>query len=298
MVVFKRLRICNVDSKATANDLSELFGLRKTTYLQRNCCIEIKPPEDGKIHAIAVLPQQVYDELITLNGIDFYEKKLEITDADYADEAGEGDAQSSTNPSSRNEEEEDEILYMQLDCRNHPDLNFPPVRVVEICDALMTDHQDDPHKAVKALWGRYLGVFCIESKDMNRYVDKSLIVRGHEIKLSPIRKQQRQRTLRDPEGIKIRIFDAYGLKFRGIDNDAFNEYFQNLGVEVIKQTQPERCRDRPDVFNTNRFIVVKKKNDKGETIDFGTKIFVAGFYFNLSYWNIQKFCALCMKKHG
>ena len=98
--------------------------------------------------------------------------------------------------------------------------------------------------------------------------------------------------------MKIRIFDAYGLQYRGIDNTLFDEYFTSLGVEIIKQTQPERCLERREVFNTNRYIVVKKMNEEGVKIDFGTRITVSGHSFKLSYYGMQKFCDLCNRKHG
>ena len=158
-------------------------------------------------------------------------------------------------------------------------------------------HEDDPHKAVKTFRGKDIGLYSIESKDMERYVNSSLVIRGHKINLIPIRKNEK-RNFRDPESIKIRIFDAYGLAFRPIDNEEFNEYFSNLGVGITKPTQPERCRDHRDVFNTNRFIVVKKTNAEGVTIDFGTRITVSGKSFKISYPGIERFCGLCDRKHG
>ena len=110
-------------------------------------------------------------------------------------------------------------------------------------------------------------------------------------------KQQRQ-IYRDPDGIKIRIFDAYRMQHRGIQGDLFDEYFENLGVQVIKRSQPERCRDNRNIFNSNRFIVVKKENDNGDPVDFGERIQVSGVQFNLSYYGIQKWCPECDRKHG
>ena len=56
-------------------------------------------------------------------------------------------------------EAEGEILFMILDVRNHPDLNFPLLNEIEVGDAVLLKHQNDPHLAVNAGWGSRLGIF-------------------------------------------------------------------------------------------------------------------------------------------
>ena len=131
-----------------------------------------------------------------------------------------------------------------------------------------------------------------------RYVDKSVTIRGKQIKLTPVRKKQKEQRDLDPDGIKIRIFDAYRMQTRAIHGDEFDEWFERLGVNIIIRARPERCRENRNFFNTNRFIVVKKTNEKGESVDFGDKITVSGYTFKLSYPGKLTWCPECETKHG
>ena len=135
-------------------------------------------------------------------------------------------------------------------------------------------------KAVKTFWGRNEGTFGIESQDMKRYLDKSVVIRGHEINLTPIRKRRQQdqqkRPFFDPDGVKVKIYDAFSLNCRSIKNKTFDDFFTNMGVDIIKQTQPERCKERRDTYNTNRFLVVKNVDENGKKIDLGERISVSG----------------------
>ena len=306
MVAFNRLRVSNLDERATATELSQLFGLRATPYLVKNSSIEVKSTEDELRYALVILPQEIAVEILKLTGIEFYEQKLVIKDED------DDDTSPTTSNAPVTEQDPEDILYMLLDLRNYPHWQVPkPVNEVEVCDALLIDFADDHHKAIKSGWGLTLGTFRIESTDMKRYVDKSLMIRGVPVPLIPIRPavhhdtqgnsrqtQYRARDNRDPDGIKIRIFDAYTLQNRGIDNSRFDEYFENLGVEIIKPTQPETCRERREILNTNRFIVVKKFNDQGTKVDFGERITVQGLSFRLSYYDMKKWCSQCKFSHG
>ena len=221
------------------------------------------------------------------------------------------DDASTTNGNNGSSDEivEEDILYLLLDCRL-PTFVFNPVKEIEVCAALQLEHGDDHHTAVQTFRGRNLGTFSIESTDMKRYVGTHLVIRGKEIPLTPIRKrkpnqpQQQHRNFsdrrrfHDPDGLKIRIFDAWKIHHRQIPHNAFNEYFEQIGVEIIKPTQPERCREYREVFNTNRFIVVRKIKDDGTVVDFGERISVAGVSFKLSYFGIQRYCGLCDTAHG
>ena len=73
--------------------------------------------------------------------------------------------------------------------------------------------------------------------------------------------------------MKIRFFNAFDGASRILENSIFDEYFVNMGVEIVIPTQIERQRDRRD-FNTNRYIVVKKVDAEGKSVDFGERITV------------------------
>ena len=295
--------------------MSKLFGFNRTPHLRKNSCVEIKDFADEERHARVVLPGTELTEALKLNGVDFYGKKLvvvEENDTDDNSSAGnnsspsghemETDASNSSNPNA----DEQKILYMLLDCRNYPALNFPPVGTFEVYDALNIDHGDDYLKVVKQFYGRNLGTFSIQSDDFERYVGKKIVIRGKEIELTPVRENpdrqnQRQENRRsrdhDPEAMKIRIFGAFDGKHRALDNYIFDDYFASLGAEMVIPTPIERYYDRRD-FNENRYIVVKKADSNGNKIDFGERIYVGGTSFKISYKDQLKFCGRCKVRHG
>ena len=307
---FQRLIVTNIDERATAHDLSDLFGFNSDEQLRKWCFVEVRQGDDNLKFARVICPVEQQLEVLKLNGIEFFGRNLTISNADTQepDASTPPTQQTSTESTEETAEDQGEILWMLLDCRNHPELSYPLVQEVEVCDALMLDHADDPHKAVRTLRGRNIGTFAIESMDMARYVEKTVTIRGKEIPLQPIRRkarnpqQQNDRSTkqrqRDPDSIKIRIFDAFRVQYRNISSTLFDEYFANMGVTVVISTRPERCLENRNFFNANRYIVVKKVNDKGENVNFGERIEVAGISFNLSYYNIQKYCYDCDRKHG
>ncbi len=299
-VIFLVLKVRNLTETTSVSDLTNLFGLHATPYLKKWSAVEIE--EGDERVAKVICPEDIYEELRKLNGVEYEGKNLVI----QGEVDGNDEEQTPTEQSPENEE----ILFMLLDCRNHPDLNFNPVKEIEVCEALHIQHADDLHKAVKTYEGNRKGTFGIQSTDMERYVGTNLVIRGHEIPLKPIRKRPRgqrhdnqfsgrqKQKHYDPDSLKIRIFDAWELRYRKIDYNLFDEHFRSLGAEIIRSTQPERCRDDPDIFNTNRYIVVKKTNENGELIAFGNRITIDGISFKLSYFGIQRYCGLCQRSHG
>ena len=53
---------------------------------------------------------------------------------------------------------------------------------------LNIDHGDDPLKEVKPGWETDIGTFEIHSDNLERYLDKNLTIRRHEIQPTPIGK--------------------------------------------------------------------------------------------------------------
>ena len=309
----KVLLVKNISNTVTSSDVSKLFGFNRTQHLRKNSCVEIKDFADEERHARVVLPGTEFAEALKLNGVDFYGNKLVVveesdnpnTDSSNSLPSGHGTETNGTDSSEPNAEEP-KILYMLLDCRNYPALNFPPVGTFEVYDALNIDHGDDYLKVVKQFYGRNLGTFSIQSDDIQRYVDKKLVIRGNEIDLTPVRENperqnQRQENRRsrnhDPDAMKVRIFGAFDGKHRALDNYLFDEYFASLGAEMVIPTRIERYYDRRD-FNENRYIVVKKTDSNGKKIDFGERIYVGGTSFKISYKDQLKFCGRCKVRHG
>ena len=313
-LIFRVLKVRNLSETANVNDLTTLFGLHATPFLKKWSAVQI---EEGDERVAKVFcPDEIYEELRKLNGIEYEGKNLVIEGEVDGDDEPQTPVELPQTPTetpqtpAEQTPENEEILYMLMDCRNYPDLNFSPVKEIEVCEALHIQHADDPHKAVKTYEGNRKGTFGIQSTDMERYVGTSLVIRGYEIPLNPIRKRPRGQRLDNqnpgrqkpknynPDGLKIRIFDAWELRYRKIDYNLFDEHFRSLGAEIIRSTQPERCRDDADIFNTNRYIVVKKTNENGELIAFGNRITIDGVSFKLSYFGIQRYCGLCQRAHG
>ena len=301
----------------TAEEIVDLFSLTSPSRV-------IVSASDGENNANIEVPESMITGVIKLSGVSFKGRDLVFVDNTTAEGANGNQMAESTDEVTTTPPTEDgtpeggtdnasndpegEILFMVLDVRNHPDLNFPLVNETEVCDALLQKHPNDPHLAVKAGWGSRLGTFIVESTEMDAYLGTSLEIRGHSIPLKPMRKQQRpqstgnsvrqRRNDFDPDTLKVRIFDAYEVRYRSIPSEAFDRVFIELGCDVVKPTLPERCRERRELLNTNRYTIVKPFKADGTKIDLGGFVLVEGRRFKISYPGKEHFCTLCQKKHG
>ena len=301
----KHLVIKNV-GEITVDDIKDLFGL--TSGSSR---IEISATGNEN-YATIELPESSVEDVVKLSGVTFKGRDLvievESRVSPVGTSSGTPEDDATGNPTVEVCEDEGDILFMVLDVRNHPDLNFPLVNETEVCDALLQKHASDPHLAVKAGWGSRLGTFVIESTDMLPYVGTFLDIRGHEIPLKPVRKQpprqradghqHRRHNDFDPDTVKVRIFDAYEVRYRSILSEDFDKVFIDMGVDVVRPTVPERCRERRELLNTNRYVIVKPFDENGAKIDMGTHVTVGNRTFKIAYPGKQHFCTLCQKKHG
>ena len=203
------------------------------------------------------------------------------------------------------------ISHMEVDtrrpewCRNH-------VKLIEVIRAFELEHREDFNKSITAMRGGLMGLFMLESENYERYRNKSVFVRGVELKITP--RIQKEREGPSPiygrynqnhryhgerrEGTLVTIWDSYKFKVRHISNELFDEHFQNIeGVEVIKQTQPQKTPGS-STLNNNRYLVVKNEAEDKSKIDLGSSVEIMGQSWNLSYRGIQKYCFLCDEKHG
>ena len=311
----KKLTISNIGTEITVENLKALFGLENDGTAKVNIVTT-----DTEVMAVMEVNDDIYSEVIKLNGLKFKGVEIRvIPEEGTTDDAAAMQMETTTADSEGEtaiiESEEGDPIFMVLDVRDYPHFNFPPVTETEVCDALLVTHPNDPHVAVKTGWGRRLGTFVIESTDMKPYVDTSLTIRGHEIPLKPIfRKRRAERDSNegtdedtgeenyeknfDPETLKVRIFDAFEVRYRSISSEEFDNAFLEMGVDVVKPTLPEKCRDRRDILNGNRYIIVKPIDDDGNRIDMGGRITVSNRIFKISYPGKLHFCTLCLIKHG
>merc|ERR1712142_622984 len=80
----KRIYVGNLGSNVTTDDLIQLFGLGTTSYLQRLCSVELACCEKtgkSKNFAFVNVPEHVHNELMKLNGIEFYGRQIVIEEA-------------------------------------------------------------------------------------------------------------------------------------------------------------------------------------------------------------------------
>ena len=296
----KTIYVTNIDERITKTDITKLFGLDGTPFLAKNCKVEIITKE-GVRCGLIVVPEEFLQTLLKLDGVKMYEKVIRVS---------ETFVNADKNPTQTEEEEEQgEIISMELDCRIAEWVKNQ-VEAVEVVDALLIKHPADNTKAVKKMHGQLIGVFRIQSTDFQPYINSTLTIRGKDLPLKPIRRQPRRNNSNnntysvkknrnyDPDGVKVTIYDSYDLRFRSIPNEAFDNYFHELGVELIRQTQPQAYRNRRGVLDTHRFLVVKNVDENGNKIDLGTHVMVENSRFKIVYYGQVTYCRLCDENHG
>jgi len=80
----KSIYVGNLGSNVTSEDLTNLFGLGATPFLQKTCCVDVACDDKtgkSKNFAIVTVPEHVHSELIKLNGIEFYGRQIVIEEA-------------------------------------------------------------------------------------------------------------------------------------------------------------------------------------------------------------------------
>jgi hypothetical protein len=304
-ITYKTLYVSNIeDQRITEDDMVQLFGLAATPFLVQHCKVEISV-QNGVRYAMITLPEAVSGEVTRLNGAKLYGDKIVISET-----MNNNDTNNNTNNNNNNTEEDNEgdVIEVQLDCRV-AEWVINQVTVAEVIDAIVLSFPEDPTKSVTAMYGQRLGVYKIQSANIEPYVDSTVVIRGKELTLKAIRKRprrptgrvyqdERERNHRDPDGLIITMYDAFDIKFRGLQNELFDNYFHEMGVEILKPTAPQTHRHHKGVFTTNRFVVVKKIDADGNRIDFGTHIKVKDFTFKLAYYGMRSWCRLCGATHG
>ena len=236
---YLRFNVFDIGPETTTNDLSDLFGFKSTEELKNNTCVQIKQLENGENYAFMLVPATEESSIMKYNEIAFDGRVLRIQKIDESNEPRThtqnplSSQQQGNDPQvatpTQTEPKSDDILHLLIDCRSHPELNFPAVNDSEICAAIQKEHSDDPFKTIKRL--REIGTYSLESNNMGRYVGKSISVRDKLIELIPVRKRERKpyHHNHDPDGIKIRIFGAFGHPYRNLAMSCLMTTTQNWG---------------------------------------------------------------------
>ena len=294
------LYVKNLGEDITQDDLITLFGLDKSEALKNTSQITLIHNNDSNVAIISVL-EELYADLVKLNGVTFKGKDLVISGDPSGDSSDQNNEENADDTSS------EPIEYLRLDTRI-PEWVFHQVSDIEIIEALEDQFGDDMSKSVEDLgrWRASLqGQFRVDSSDYSLYANKSLTIRETAIPFTPVYvrnndNHSRGQTFRDNrrEGTLITIYRAYRAPLRNISNEEFDDYFANIGIEVIKQTQPQ-LKKGTNVLNNNRYLVVQKLDDDEEAKKrIGTSITIGNRRFNIGYDGLQKHCFLCGRKHG
>jgi len=104
-VILKRIYVGNLGTNVTQDDLINLFGLAATPYLKNSCTVEIATCEKtgkSKNFAFITVPEHVNDELMKLNGIEFYGRQLVIEEAKTKPEETKSDEKPKKKPNNNN----------------------------------------------------------------------------------------------------------------------------------------------------------------------------------------------------
>lgn len=290
----KTLYVKHIVADISRDDIIDLLGLHKTEMLRKTSRVGIVIGTNENTAIVEVL-QEVYDDVLKLNGVNFKGQDLNISTTLDDDVTGD-------------EATADPVEYLEVDTRI-PEWNFHQVTDIEIAEALEIDFEEDPTKSVEDL-GRYnkplTGIFRIDSADYGLYLGKNITIRGKQLPFTPKypRKNNRDndRSFRPRrrdrrEGTLITIYRAYRLENRHISNETFDDFFTGIDVEVIKQTQPQ-LRKGTTVLNNNRYLVVQKLEDEPDLRKkIGSSIIVNNVKFNVVYDGMVKYCWLCNRDH-
>ena len=74
-----------MNKNISEEDITELFGLRATPYLLKNCFIEMPTGRKNRNYAFITAAEQVCHELIKLNGVTFQDMCLKVQEARQSD---------------------------------------------------------------------------------------------------------------------------------------------------------------------------------------------------------------------
>lgn len=308
-IVLKMIVIQNINNGTTEESLTTTLALDSTPFMVANTTISFPVDDDLGVRSAHITTlDTVAPHLLALDGKMVDGRQWSVTEGTVA---APPSADTSTNEdtpkggaSDLQEDTPQDIQYMIIDCRNFSWI-WDQVGIVEVIHALQIDHEEDFSKSVGRLKP---GLWSLDTDDFQRYVGQSIQIRGQEIQLKP---KYRPRHARGGEtfsmgrggrgqrrdGTLITIFGAFKRQHRTISGELFDKVFQAIdGLEVIKQTQPQKTKGTT-VLNNNRFLVVKQ-SDPTKKVDIGSSIHLMGIRFNIVYDGMEKFCHLCNRKHG
>ena len=310
----KTLFIRNIGKDVTKDELIDLLALHKTKEMKENTRIGIVHGKEQNSAIIEVL-DDVHAQLLKLNGVKFKGHDIILsTNEDPAfDAPADVDMENGQETINDDHSSDDgEIEYLEIDTRL-PEWTFFPITDTEVARALDLEYSDDPTKSVEDI-GRFKkslkGIFRIDSNDYTRYHQQVLTIRENEFAFIPRYRRPNNPTRRftsNPsfshrprrkDGTLITIYRAYRKENRAISNEAFDDCFRELGIEVVKPTLPQ-FRKNTKVLNNNRYLVVQKLDEEPQLQEkIGNSITIGEATFYLVYTGMEKWCYECSRKHG
>ena len=150
-------------------------------------------------------------------------------------------------------------------------------------------YKEDPTKMVKPVGNHLPGVYKLESRRMDLYIGKSVLMDGIT---TPI-VERTKGSARRKTGVFITIYDAYTGRARDIENSLFEEALAAYGT-LDRAVEPQNYKGER-MLNGNRFTVMAE----GTVVEkLPSSITVEGMEFKINFPGKQRFCNLCQAAHG
>ena len=271
---FIELTVSNLSCHVTVDNIIELFGLHKTTYLQTSCKVEMND-SDGAYWATLLVPDFAALEILKLDGTVEFGRTINIRKGDTPsqhphDQSG-GSYASITGRSSVGSA----FRYVELDTTACYSCYGVPTKSV-VLHALKISYGRDPTKKPKALGGHNAGVWRIETDNVQMYENTPfLMYNGKNIGSLCIKEEERvveadgritvKRSTTDE--LLITLFNANTEMFRDVTDEMLVEKIVSMDVGTMKKGPTPQLHPGSDVMNGNKYFVLQNiKKDQYDKI--------------------------------
>ena len=155
--------------------------------------------------------------------------------------------------------------YVEIDTTFFCDCySIPHISVV--VDAVLNNFQHDTSKKLYPILGRDLGLFRIDTKNINLYAETDCLVhRGVKIAKVSIKTENtyinqdgkivRER-LRENDDLLVTLYQANTERFEHITDDEIHEKIVAMGIGRLKRAIKPQTFKNTDVLNGNKFFVL------------------------------------------
>lgn len=243
----------------TVDQLTQIFGLAQTPYLQRACKITVHGEQNGK-YAIVNVPVAISESITKLNGMDADGNKLNISIIV---------TEPPTEPPAVKVE-----AYVEIDttdCKDCYEVAAIPTAVV--VHTISTQLPKDASRRVQRLRGRNDGKYKIFTNDVEPYREIKFLTHNNQnlasVKVKTqekhlengrvIYKSDRQdRSREKPFELLVTLYQADLPHFGNVSDEEIITEIVSMGVGRIKKSvQPQPLERGSEEFSGNKFFVLK-----------------------------------------